>query len=288
MRKSVRDCSILALPRCLDSAEPDDAGQQTELRRFTPQYASPEQVTGGRITTAADVYSLGLVLYELLAGVPPYQVTSGASDRERQLICETVPLLPSRALKDSSGLAETRGLNTVRRLDSDLDTIVMKAIRKEPERRYPSATRFSRTLFATDNICRSLRAPDTVGYRLRKFVRRNRVPVVISSIASLLLIIATVLSINFALHANQQAAIASAVVDFLTDGCNWAVPIRMTNRIVTSCCALYSMMPPLHRRTLRRGAGNSSNNSGNAGQCVLRPRRIFYCPRSLPDGARTT
>src|SRR5262249_19598089 len=136
----------------------------TAARFLTPEYASPEQARGERITTASDVYSLGVLLYWMLTGHRPYRrPMSSPADVERA-ICEEEPEKPSLVAPETSR----------RRLPGDLDNIVLMALRKEPQRRYTSAEQLS------DDIKRHLAnlpvvaRPDTRGYRAAKFVRRNR------------------------------------------------------------------------------------------------------------------
>ena len=148
------------------------AATRSEMRVMTPEYAAPEQVRGEAITTGTDVYALGVVLYELLTGERPYQLGGlSASEIERR-VCETVPVRPSTA-----ATSRTSAEGRQRRLRGDLDNIVMKALRKEPKRRYASVEALA------DDVTRYLAGhpvtarPDTVGYRLSKFVRRNRLGV---------------------------------------------------------------------------------------------------------------
>ncbi len=139
------------------------------MRAMTPEYASPEQVRGDPITTASDVYSLGVLLYELLAGRRPYEVTSSRPEDIARAVCDTDPVPPSQAIKNDPGAR--------RRLRGDLDTIVLMAMQKNPRRRYASVEKFS------EDIGRHLRRMpvaarrDTPGYRATRFVRRNRVAV---------------------------------------------------------------------------------------------------------------
>jgi eukaryotic-like serine/threonine-protein kinase len=131
---------------------------QTAFRLLTPEYASPEQVRGEALTTASDVYSLGVVLYELLTGERPYRLKTRAPEEVSDAVLKQEPARPSMKT----------------RLHRDLDAIVMKALRKEPGRRYASAEQLS------EDIRRHLEGlpvkatPDSPGYRVRKFVGRNR------------------------------------------------------------------------------------------------------------------
>ncbi len=137
---------------------------RADARLLTPEYATPEQLGGASVTTATDVYGLGLLLYEILTGRHPYLSGGETLAEIERAVSGTEPVPPSRA-SGRKGLA------------GDLDTIALKALRKEPARRYPSAAAFS------DDIQRHLdglpvRArPDTFGYRAGKFLRRNRWPV---------------------------------------------------------------------------------------------------------------
>src|SRR5262249_15566745 len=113
----------------------DPARTRTELRMMTPDYASPEQVRGLAITTASDVYSLGAVLYELLAGQRPHQFKSYSMSEVERVVCEVETEKPSAA-----AARETAAPSKLRKqLAGDLDNIVLMAMRKEPERRYQSA-----------------------------------------------------------------------------------------------------------------------------------------------------
>ncbi len=123
-----------------------DAAVTIAARRFmTPNYASPEQVRGESLTTASDVYSLGVVLYELLSGCLPYDLEGLRQDEQLHAICEVDPEPPSRAFgrtADPERVARLRGTTAKKlraALDGDLDAILLKALRKEPQRRYGSA-----------------------------------------------------------------------------------------------------------------------------------------------------
>ena len=159
------------IAKLLGSAE-DAAAPVTRAgsRALTPEYASPEQLRGDALTTASDIYSLGVVLFELLTGVRPFASTAAVFIEE--------PRAPSAALKDAA--VESRGgdATRVRRsLRGDVDQIVLTLLRKEPERRYSSAEALA------DDIRRHLTGlpvraqADSMRYRLGKFVRRNRVAV---------------------------------------------------------------------------------------------------------------
>jgi hypothetical protein len=131
---------------------------------FTPQAASPEQLKGEPLTTASDIYSLGVLLFELLAGKPPYRVQANAPLEMVELICE-------RAVPRPSSMAPH---GTAREIRGDLDTIVLKALEKEPSRRYTRAADLAADLrrFLEGRPVQA--RPASSAYRLRKFVSRHR------------------------------------------------------------------------------------------------------------------
>jgi serine/threonine-protein kinase len=134
--------------------------------------AAPEQVTGGQITTATDTYSLGLLLYRILTGRSAYDVPTSPIAEAVRVICDRVPPPPSEAVAGSAFAERWR-----RRLKGDLDNIVLKALRKDPSRRYSSVEQFSEDIRRHLTGLPVLARPDTLGYRAGKFVRRNAVAV---------------------------------------------------------------------------------------------------------------
>jgi serine/threonine-protein kinase len=170
---------------------------RTGLRLLTPSYASPEQVRGEAITTASDVYSLGVLLYELLAGRSPYRVEPGLLHEVERAICEEEPERPSQALLRSpaagptaEAIAAARGMRPAalrRRLAGDLDNVVLMALRKEPGRRYGSAAQLAADLERHLGDLPVLARPDTLAYRGRKFVQRHRAAVAAAGLSLLVL-----------------------------------------------------------------------------------------------------
>jgi non-specific serine/threonine protein kinase/serine/threonine-protein kinase len=163
----------------------------TMLRVMTPEYASPEQVKGEPVTTVSDVYSLGVFLYELLTGERPYKFTRRTPDVITKAICEQEPERPSTAVARATPKSkfEIRDSKTLR---GDLDNIVLKALRKEPERRYRSVDQFS------GDIRRHLEGlpvqarQDTAAYRASKFVQRHKLGVVAAGLVALALVGGTI------------------------------------------------------------------------------------------------
>ncbi|MEM1056785.1 MAG: serine/threonine-protein kinase [Bacteroidota bacterium] len=186
--------------------DPDAADLLTRTQAaLTPAYAAPEQVTGGEITTATDVYALGVLLYELLAGRRPYDLSDSTAAEAERLITEAVPPPPS-----SAAPAER-----VRMLRGDLDTVVLKALEKEPARRYPTAQALADDLHRWLGGLAVEARPATAGYRMGRFVRRHRV----LAGAAAAVLVAVVGGAGAALWQAQQAraeaAKAGAMQDFL-------------------------------------------------------------------------
>ncbi len=185
----------------------------TRHRIFTPAYASPEQFRGEPVSTATDVYSLGVLLYRLLTGSPPYTIGEATKGREAErLICETMPVPPSRAAPEQWR----------RKLGGDLDTIVLKALRKEPERRYPSALALAEDLRRYREGLPVTARPDVFSYRARRFVGRHKAGV--AAVAAVLIAVAG--GLGAALWqasvaerqrdlARAEAATAESAVEFL-------------------------------------------------------------------------
>lgn len=214
-------------------------------RRLTPEYASPEQIEGAPLTTASDVYSLGVVLYELLTGTRPYYFNLKTREEVHRVVCSVMPLPPSQAvtvrasrLRTDSAIRpasrtpstpapgtqtapapgegspavdvpRTRGVTTTRLrglLRGDLDVIALMALRKEPQRRYVSAEQLSEDI---DCYLRALpvRARrDTLGYRTSKFVRRHAAAVTLSAAAVLMLAGTTVVLYRQSQQLQRQRA----------------------------------------------------------------------------------
>ncbi|MEQ1682500.1 MAG: serine/threonine-protein kinase [Burkholderiaceae bacterium] len=195
---------------------------ETELTRvagrpLTPQYASPEQLLGEALTTASDVYSLGVVLYELLCGQRPYELKMESAAQLEQAIVDLDPRAPSRrTLSDS--VAAARG-NTAKalhkRLAGDLDAITLRALAKQPERRYASveALRVDLDRWLAGEPVQA--TPPGTAYRLAKFALRHRWGVGLGASAVLSLIGVAAVAVVMGLQAREESARAVAARDFM-------------------------------------------------------------------------
>jgi serine/threonine protein kinase len=153
------------------------------VKMLTPDYASPEQVRGERVSTATDVYSLGAVLYELLTGERPHSLKEYTPLEIEEAICRTEIERPSSVVLKDARRAERARRQWARQLKGDLDNIVLKAMRKEPERRYASVEQLSRDLQRYLEGRPVIARPDTAAYRIRKFVSRHKLPVAAAALA---------------------------------------------------------------------------------------------------------
>jgi serine/threonine-protein kinase len=187
-------------------------------RAFTPEYASPEQIRGETLTTASDVYSMGVVLYELLAGRRPH-VGGGSVAAIERAVLEAPIARPSAVVTDEAArrCGERGARHLRRRLAGELDSIVMLALRPEPELRWASAEALAEDLRRYLDGRPVAAQRGWRGYRFRKFLQRNRVPVAAGALVLIVLIGGIVATGIQADRARQEQARAERVSGFLTD-----------------------------------------------------------------------
>ena len=203
--------------------EPEgDALAETELTRqagrpMTPQYAAPEQLLGQPLTTACDVYALGVVLYELLCGERPYELKVDSHAQLEQAILDVEPRAPSRRAL-SEAMAALRGTSSAalrKTLASDLDAIALHALAKRPTQRYGSVEALRADLDRwLDGEPVEARAPSTV-YRIGKFVGRHTLSVSLGVGAVVALVGITAVAVVMGLRAREDSARAVAARDFM-------------------------------------------------------------------------
>jgi tetratricopeptide (TPR) repeat protein len=208
------------VPRLLDFGiakllDPDMLPEIAEttglLRCLTPEYASPEQIRGDPISTASDVYSLGVVLHRLLTGFGPHRLTGMKSREIEHVICEQEPRIPSTAVVSDGDVDGERSRVEAERLQrqlrGDLDNIVIKTLDKEPDRRYASAAELSEDIRCHLVGLPVLARETTILYRTAKFIRRHRVSLLFGALLFVVLpggIVATSWQAKKAIEVRRQ------------------------------------------------------------------------------------
>ncbi len=227
------------IAKLLEHDSVESAGlTKAEARVMTPANASPEQIRGTAITSATDVYALGLLLYELLTGVPAYSIQATSRYEYEKQVCETIPEPPSKRIdqleQQHARLRDSTLERLRKRLHGDLDVIILKALRKEPDRRYSTVAAF-RDDIQRYQTSRPVRArPDTWRYRFGKFIRRNAVSAGVASVlvVSLVAFSATTLIQNRIILEERDTA--NRVSDFLMDIFASAKPEAKLGDVVTA------------------------------------------------------
>lgn len=194
----------------------------TAARMMTPEYASPEQIHGDPITTATDVYALGLLLCELLTGMLPYTFYERTPFEIARVITDTLPAKPSSLVTrktddiQSETLIAGSHISSLRKkLKGDLDNIILKALRKDPVRRYGSAEQMLKDIHNYLNNLPVSARPESFGYKASKFIARHRVGVGAALIVAVSLVATTAVSLWQADQARMERDRTQQVNEFL-------------------------------------------------------------------------
>jgi eukaryotic-like serine/threonine-protein kinase len=191
-REGVPKLLDFGIAKLLDPIVKEQTVTRLSQRMMTLEYASPEQVDGGKITAAADVYALGVLLYVLLAGRHPFRLKGKNPFEIGQIICEQQAEAPSRTID----LAAGRGpADAIRRLQGDLDHIVLTAIHKRPSSRYASVDALSRDVSAYLNGYPLQTRTYTPSYHAWMFVRRHKAPSIVVVLLMIIALVAFVIGI---------------------------------------------------------------------------------------------
>jgi non-specific serine/threonine protein kinase/serine/threonine-protein kinase len=196
------DFGIAKLLQPSTEAEEEEDATRTLFRAMTPAFSSPEQILGLRVTTVSDVYSLGVVLFHLLCGVSPYRSTLSTHREALRAICEDEPRGAAEALRQSNEVG-------VASIDADLDSILSKALRKEPERRFSSVEQLSEDLRRYLEGMPVIARGDRLGYRLGKYWRRNKAILSAVMLVAIALIGGLFMTLREAHLADQQRDLAA-------------------------------------------------------------------------------
>jgi eukaryotic-like serine/threonine-protein kinase len=240
------------IAKLLDPNQDLFALTRVDLRPMTPEYASPEQVRGETITTASDIYTLGVLLYVLLTGHRPYRSEPRDPQSLAKAICETDPLRPSSIVGKVEEIQRLDGsiaeltpdsVSRVRdgderllrrRLAGDLDNIVLKAMQKEPARRYASVDQLAGDLGRHLQGLPVIARKDTLGYRARKFVGRHKLGVAAAAALLLLIVAFAITATVLWRRAVREEQRAHAVSKFLIDLFAISSPSESRGRTVTA------------------------------------------------------
>ncbi|MEO8673026.1 MAG: serine/threonine-protein kinase, partial [Tahibacter sp.] len=292
------------IAKLLDT-EPGDGHTATHARMMTPEYAAPEQVLGEPITTATDVYSIGVLLYELLCGRLPYARADAGVISWSKAVVEETPEPVYRALTrlttrgasatgDAAAAARGTVLPTLRRsLRGDLDRILQRALAKSPEARYSSVSAFAADISA--HLDGNAISGGTRTYQMRKFLRRHWLPLVASSAILLLAVISAIAMAWQAARIEREAKTTAVVKDFLIGLFNAVDPNAAKGKEVTARELLdrgktsINAMPsndPQVKGELQSVLGRIDFQLGNYAEAGELQRQAIETLRTSADGLR--
>jgi eukaryotic-like serine/threonine-protein kinase len=213
------------IAKLLDPEQPGSAQTELAAQAFTPDYAAPEQIAGEPVTTATDVYSLGVLLYELISQTRPYKLARGSRASLAHAIAGADVPRPSDVAEQAPLRKELRG---------DLDTIVLRALKTSPSERYATVNAFADDLERYLDHRPVLARPDALGYRIAKFARRNRALVAGAGVLMIAILAGTTVSIWQARAARAEASRAAAIQEFLASTIRDADPHRGEGRVLSA------------------------------------------------------
>ncbi len=190
-----------------DSSTGNAGTTQTAFRALTPAYASPEQIRGNKVTTSSDVYSLGVILYELLSGDKPFSVENKNLEEIMLTITASEPLPPSAVIERSPVLHH--------QLKGDLDNIVLMAMRKESDRRYSSVEVFAHDIERHLHHLPVNARPLTIRYRAAKYIQRNRIAAIAASLILIAIFTGSAIALIQYRQTRKEREKAEAINTFL-------------------------------------------------------------------------
>ena len=208
------------IAKLIEETQPDgDAEVITMTRALTPRYASPEQLRGERLTLVSDVYSLGVILHELLTGVSPYPASAKSRAEVELAVMEGVSTPPSRRVASESGTGDLQlaGVRLSRELRGDLDAVILKSLAVDVPARYASVEALAADLARWLDGRPVVAVPPSAFVIARKFVMRNRLAVSVATVATLGILATSGIAIYQAKKATAESQRAAATRDFLID-----------------------------------------------------------------------
>jgi serine/threonine-protein kinase len=263
-------------------SEGDSPGEATQTAHFTPRYASPEQIRGEPVTTATDVYGLGMLLYELVTGAYPYRPAAESAHALAQAALSDEPLIPPGT-------------------PADLGAILTMALRKQPEHRYATAAELADDVRRYRQGLPVIAQPVTLAYRSRKFIARHLVSVSAAAVALISLVSLTAFALWQAHVATQQRARAEETTEFITGflgvsptGSDWALRDRGAGLRVVEMADLMSdridktTTQPETEASIRYVLGSVYFHTGQAtkGERHLTRARELFAGVAAPDDPR--